>query len=290
MELRLRKLPRRAGRIDSRAAHSRAWPSARTASTGFCSMPRPICARRSKRFPPLAPGPDTSRNSPIAGVLLTNADLDHVLGLFHLREGGPLALACAPRRSAWRSTARSDCQSVLQPFCGVDMARTAARRFRTLLFPDGTPSGLSYRAIPLPGQPPRFAADGDPAEWQPQHRLRNHGRPHRRHACWSRRMSRRSRPELREAMEAAGRGALRRHILVGTTNCSEMRPGGAHRRRDGPSAHLRRQPGMPCAKLPARHKIYMHINNTNPILRRGSPERAQVEKRGNRGRRGRDGV
>ena len=33
-------------------------------------------------------------------------------------------------------------------------------------------------------------------------------------------------------------------------------------------------------QLPARHKIYLHINNTNPILLPGSPERALVEAAG----------
>ena len=32
--------------------------------------------------------------------------------------------------------------------------------------------------------------------------------------------------------------------------------------------------------LPARHKIYTHINNTNPILNPGSAERAEVEAAG----------
>jgi pyrroloquinoline quinone biosynthesis protein B len=31
---------------------------------------------------------------------------------------------------------------------------------------------------------------------------------------------------------------------------------------------------------PARRKIYTHINNTNPILMPGSPERARVEQAG----------
>jgi pyrroloquinoline quinone biosynthesis protein B len=33
-------------------------------------------------------------------------------------------------------------------------------------------------------------------------------------------------------------------------------------------------------KLPARHKIYMHINNTNPIWQPDSPERKEVEQAG----------
>ena len=37
-------------------------------------------------FPPLHPRPSPPRNTPIAGVLLTNADLDHTLGLLLLRQ------------------------------------------------------------------------------------------------------------------------------------------------------------------------------------------------------------
>ncbi len=32
--------------------------------------------------------------------------------------------------------------------------------------------------------------------------------------------------------------------------------------------------------LRARHRVYIHINNTNPVLAPGSPERAEVEAAG----------
>jgi pyrroloquinoline quinone biosynthesis protein B len=34
------------------------------------------------------------------------------------------------------------------------------------------------------------------------------------------------------------------------------------------------------ARLPARRKVYTHLNNTNPVLVDGSPERAVVEAAG----------
>ena len=37
---------------------------------------------------------------------------------------------------------------------------------------------------------------------------------------------------------------------------------------------------MPRSSGIAARRIYVHINNTNPILIDGSPERAQVERRG----------
>ena len=51
-------------------------------------------------FPPLHPPTGSVRGTAIAGVLLTNADLDHTLGLLNLRESGPLVIhapACANR-------------------------------------------------------------------------------------------------------------------------------------------------------------------------------------------------
>src|SRR6202050_463383 len=51
---------------------------------------RGFCPRRSLR---LRAGPDEpTRSSPIAAVVLTNADVDHVAGLLTLRENQALAL------------------------------------------------------------------------------------------------------------------------------------------------------------------------------------------------------
>ncbi len=41
-------------------------------------------------FPPLAPR--HLRHSPIAGIVLTNGDLDHCLGLLSLRESHPITV------------------------------------------------------------------------------------------------------------------------------------------------------------------------------------------------------
>jgi pyrroloquinoline quinone biosynthesis protein B len=34
------------------------------------------------------------------------------------------------------------------------------------------------------------------------------------------------------------------------------------------------------AELGVRRRIYVHMNNSNPVLREGSPERGQVERAG----------
>src|SRR5271165_5974470 len=47
-------------------------------------------------FPPLLPPPGARRGTGIEGVLITNADLDHTLGLFVLREGRTLPIHATP--------------------------------------------------------------------------------------------------------------------------------------------------------------------------------------------------
>ncbi len=59
----------------------------------------PDAGRQIERFLRCGAGADAAgggRNSPVAGVLLTNADLDHCLGLFALREGAEELVVWAP--------------------------------------------------------------------------------------------------------------------------------------------------------------------------------------------------
>jgi len=224
-------------------------------------------------FPPLQPDPAPLRNSPIAAVLLTNADLDHVLGLFLLREGGPLQVVaplevCVALSSGLRLT------KVLDSFCGVTWHQPPFYP-SPLLLPDGAHSGLSYRAIPLPGNLPRFVGarilgvDG--------HSIAYEITDDRTGAMLL------AAPdvaaltsELRESIARADailfdgtfwRGPELESVRSGARTAGEM-------------GHLPISEGSLDAlrEAPARHKIFLHINNTNPILAAASEERAQVEK------------
>jgi pyrroloquinoline quinone biosynthesis protein B len=191
------------------------------------------------------------RNTPIAGVLLTNADIDHALGLLLLREQQrPLVVYAADEtRSALRWI-----DSVLARFSGIEWRKITAE-FQSLT------GSICFRAIELPRSVAfqfRDDTSGAAALFAPSVvELTD---------------------ELRDAVRTSdvvlfdgtfwSDGELAR-VRPGARSAREMN----HLPINHGSFDLLRQ-------SPARRKIYTHINNTNPILMPGSHERAQVEQTG----------
>jgi pyrroloquinoline quinone biosynthesis protein B len=108
-------------------------------------------------FPPLLPAghaPGALRGSAVEGVLLTGADLDQVLGLLTLREGPRLAVhaTAAVRRSLAEGLALP---TALEAYAGATW-REPPEAEAPLTCRDGAPSGLRYSAFLLPGRPPRY--------------------------------------------------------------------------------------------------------------------------------------
>jgi pyrroloquinoline quinone biosynthesis protein B len=214
------------------------------------------------------------RCNPIEAVLLTNADLDHVLGLMLLREGERLTIYATPTvRATLAAGLRLD--EVLNTFCGVDWREPSAG-FRPMPLRDGVRSGLSARAIALPGAAPRFAGDrgagdeGHSVAWEIVDEASEQRALIAPHVATMTK-------ELDEAMSEADA------LLFDGTFWSDD-----ELQRVKPSARTAAQMGhWPVQEslrqvMPrkARWKVYTHINNTNPILAADSPERAQVEAAG----------
>ena len=90
----VRALPCRGSR---RAATYAGLPGGqrRRRRTGTWSTPRRTSARRCSPRPRWPPGPGP-RDTPLRGALLTDAELDHTLGLMLLREGGGLRVSAPP--------------------------------------------------------------------------------------------------------------------------------------------------------------------------------------------------
>jgi pyrroloquinoline quinone biosynthesis protein B len=199
----------------------------------------------------LQPRRDALRNTPIAGVLLTNADIDHVLGLLLLRQQEkPLVVYATEETRA----ALGWLDHVLPRFCGIEW-RKISSDFQRL---DGS---IGFRAIELP-QSVAFQlldeASGRLALIAPAVSMLT-----------------------RDLSQASADSDV---IFFDGTFWSDdelaaVRPGARSAREmnhlpiRGGSLYFLRQ-------SPARRKIYTHINNTNPILMPGSPERAELDQAG----------
>ena len=224
-------------------------------------------------FAPLRPA-GSVRGTAVEGVLLTNADLDHTLGLFLLREGERLAIHAT--RTVRRALAEGlALPAVLASFCRADWIEPPAE-LAPLCRRDGTPSGLLYAALSVPGKPPRYL-DGRAAPsagTSVGYRIVDEATGGRLVFL----------PDV-AALDEAVLAALRdcdavlfdgtfwsqdemRSMGVGTASAADM----GHLPVGGPDGSLVR-----LAELPVSLKIYIHINNTNPILLDESPERRAVE-------------
>jgi pyrroloquinoline quinone biosynthesis protein B len=198
--------------------------------------------------PQLQPRPNRARNTLIAGVLLTNADIDHALGLLLLRQQEtPLAVYASEQTR----TALGWLDTVLARFGGIEW-RNITSAFQSLS------ATITFRAIELQGTVAfqfRDEHSGTTALFA---------------------------PSVGELTAQLGEAVHTSDIVVfdGTFwsdgELARVRPGARSARQmnhlpisDG-SLELLRQ-------SPARRKIYNHINNTNPILMPGSRERLQVE-------------
>lgn len=217
------------------------------------------------------------RHTPVEGIVLTDAELDHTLGIALLREGRRLHVYATAA-----VTRTLECDSRILPvtraFAGVSVTELPLDEAMELRDRDGAPSGLTVEAFAVPGDPPRFASTETPG-----------------HTVGL---------IIRDAATGGtcafvpGCGALDETILGrlarvdliffdGTcwsddelirlgisertaTEMGHLPISGA----DGSLAQL--------ARLPAPHKVYTHLNNTNPVLLEHSPERATAEEAGMR--------
>lgn len=206
---------------------------------------------------------------------MTNSDLDHVLGVFSLREGNGLDVYAS---SATRSVADSclGLETVLNRFCGSTWHEPATTDFIQLAQESGSQRVLLYRAIELPGKPPPFAGtekirQGHSLAYQfkdpetggrllvaPDVAEINQG--------------------LREAL-ATSDAVLFDGTFWSADELAKVRPGAQKASEMG---HVTIRDGSLdlLTQSPASTKVYIHINNTNPILAAKSAERAAVEAAG----------
>ena len=219
--------------------------------------------------------PRELRHSPIAGVVLTNGDLDHVLGLFLLRESQRLSVYATPR--VLEGLRQNAALRTLERFPGhVSWQPLHLNQTLELLEADARPSGIELSPFALPGKPPLhlmhvFATN---AQDNLGLRLQSRGSSSLVYASAVASL------DGLEPFEQAG--AL---FVDGTFWSEEELPAlgmpigpartMAHLPISGADGSLRR-----LASVRAQHRFYTHINNTNPVLDEGSPEHAALRQAG----------
>ncbi|MDF3065240.1 MAG: hypothetical protein K0R38_841 [Polyangiaceae bacterium] len=214
--------------------------------------------------------PRSLRDSPIRGVILTNGDLDHVLGLLSLRESQPLTLYATER--VLEGLRENAALRTLERFEGQLRRHVLALgKSGELCSADGTASGLFVTAEAVPGKPPLH--------------LEGLYEPSAEDNVALRIRTARS-GSLVYASAIADAGAARplfegaaALLLDGTFWSEEELPELGVRM--GPARSMAHQPvGGPGGSLEALRdlsvprRIFTHVNNTNPLLNETSAQRA----------------
>jgi pyrroloquinoline quinone biosynthesis protein B len=219
-------------------------------------------------FPDLHP--DEGRVVRLQSVLLTDAELDHTLGLLLMREGRGLEVHATESVHETLTTG-SGVLKTLEAYCPV--------KWQPVLPGAEVPlgDGLSYRAFDVPtDKPMRFPSPS------------THGRvvgyritdtSSGRSLVYLPCVQQLTPDVLEELADCSGLlidgtcwrdDELPRLGLAGKTS-----RGMGHVPIDGPGGSLEL-----LSPLPIDHKVYIHINNTNPILLEDSPERRVLDRHG----------
>jgi pyrroloquinoline quinone biosynthesis protein B len=217
--------------------------------------------------------PRSPRHSPISAIVLTNGDMDHVLGLFSLRESQPFSLYAT--EPVWRGLEQSVFVRTLRRFEG-QLVKRVLRAGEEILLADakGDSLGMYLRALAVPGKlPVHLVGQGDAStEDNVALSIRpEHGGPALVYAaaCAS------ADVDLDGHSVVLFDGTFyREDELVRLGLSKAVAKDMAHVPISGESGSLAR-----LARLQGR-KIYTHINNTNPILAPDSDERRAVEDAG----------
>ncbi len=219
-------------------------------------------------FPALHP--HGVRDTPLQAVLLTDAELDHTLGLMLLREGDDLEVHATAAVYETLFSGTSLLQT-LSAFTHVEWRKVTSETEVSLA------GGLSYRAFPVSTDKQARFGTGEGEESVVGYRITDE------HTG-------------RSLVYIPGAQQLTASVLAQLEDCACLLFDGTCWQDDelirlGVASRTSRDMGhLPIsgadgsleqlAPLPIGRKIYIHINNTNPILLEDSPERRIVGEHG----------
>lgn len=222
------------------------------------------------------------RDSPIAGVVLTNGDVDAVAGLLNLREGQRFTIYAHDRILA--VLRENSIFNVLNPEIVARQNVELEKPF-SLELPDGTNSGIEVVAFPVPGKVALYLEDetkadkgfGTAAGDTLGLHIRN--RANGAHFFYLTACAELT-PELADRVSGAPLvffdGTLWRDdemIESGLSHKTGRRMG--HMSMSGEAGSM-----AAFADLDIGRKVYLHINNSNPALLPDSSERGELARAG----------
>jgi pyrroloquinoline quinone biosynthesis protein B len=241
----------------------------------------PDVSRQIESFVALHPGPGI-RETPLAGVILTDAELDHTIGLLSLREGSCLTIYGTEivKRCLQSSF---PVLPMLKNYCSWEW-QSLNPDFGQRVGPlgDGKEGAIIVETVPVSRKPPLYT--------------RSNKKDHSREDFWEVGLVLRNESSGRclayfptlESITPAIEACLQKAdiLMVDGTFWSEneLVEMGATERNARGMGHLpiSGQSGLAerLATYPAKRKILIHINNSNPILRMDSKERYLLEQLG----------
>ena len=224
-----------------------------------------------RAFPQLQPNRGI-RDTGIAAIVLMDSQIDHVTGLFSLREGKPLTIYCTAMVHD-DLTSGNPIFRILSHYCTVNWQEIKTGPGSD--FSIAEVPGLRFRPVPLSSKAPPYS-------------------PHRNDPHEGDNIGLVVRDEKTEKtlFYAPGLGKIEAHLgsYLSDSDCllvdgtcwvdDEMLRLGISQKRARDMGHLPQSGagGMlgVLAPLQKPRKVLIHINNTNPILNQDSPERAQL--------------
>ena len=227
-------------------------------------------------MPELTPPGGGGRATAIAGCVLTDAELDHMSGLLLIREGCSFPVVSTPLVREWL-TEHFPVAPVLSHFAPrpwIDLSLDEPTDLPAGA--DGAPSGLRLRAFEVGRDVPRFVLGMEAADAVGS----VIGLEITDVARGARLVYAPGVPVVNDALRAAVEGADA--LMMDGTFWSDEEP-----RTTGITDITAREMGhLPVdgdggslgwiGALPVRHRVYVHINNTNPMLNDLSPQRRRV--------------
>lgn len=244
-------------------------------SSWFLLNVSPDIRQQILNFPELnLPEGELNRRTSIAGCVLTDAELDHTLGLLQLREGCAIGIWSAPIVRRWLNQYFS-LESVLGSFAERPWHDLSFDASCDLRLPSGEPSGLRVRAFELDPHVPKYVQSETGDAKGSVIGLIVEDAVTKKKMVYSPCVASLT-PSLIEAARDADAIFLDGtfwsddemiRLGVGERTAREM----GHLPVGGTDGSLNW-----LAKLSVRHRVYVHINNTNPMLNYSSAEYRQV--------------